>query len=100
MNLYPCPCCGYATLDEPPPGSFKIYPICFWEDDSVQFDDPDYRGGANEVSLKEAKKNYSSYQVSELRFKEHVREPTPKESDEKKRRKLRAKKNPNRFSDY
>jgi hypothetical protein len=27
--------------------------MCGWEDDPVQFDDPDYRGGANADSLRE-----------------------------------------------
>ncbi|QZZ21630.1 hypothetical protein J5X98_03990 [Leptothermofonsia sichuanensis E412] len=30
--LYPCPCCGYLVLFEPPPGTYLICPICFWED--------------------------------------------------------------------
>src|SRR3712207_8061939 len=47
----PCPCCGYRTLREPEYGSYDICPVCFWEDDSVQFSDPDYRGGANHESL-------------------------------------------------
>ncbi|OLS33795.1 CPCC family cysteine-rich protein [Bacillus sp. MRMR6] len=55
---YTCPCCGYKTLDEEPPGTYEICSICFWEDDGVQYDDPDYRGGANTSSLREAQKNY------------------------------------------
>ncbi len=51
---YTCPCCGYKTLEEEPPGTYEICNICFWEDDSVQFKEPDYEGGANEVSLKQA----------------------------------------------
>ena len=34
---YACPCCGFLTLDEAPPGTFAICPVCFWEDDDVQF---------------------------------------------------------------
>jgi hypothetical protein len=55
---YPCPCCGLLTLDEEPPGTFDICTVCGWEDDNVQFDDPDYTGGANTMSLNEAKKAY------------------------------------------
>jgi hypothetical protein len=29
--------------------------ICGWEQDGVQLDDPDYRGGANSESLNEAR---------------------------------------------
>ncbi|MEV5113035.1 hypothetical protein MRBL20_001149 [Peribacillus frigoritolerans] len=33
---YTCPCCGYKTLDEEPPGTYDICSICFCEDDGVQ----------------------------------------------------------------
>lgn len=52
MN-YTCPCCGYLTLDEKPPGTYDICSICFWEDDDVQYNDPNYEGGANVPSNKE-----------------------------------------------
>lgn len=47
---YECPCCEYCTLDEKAPGSFLIFPVCYWDDD-VQYFDPAFEGGANEVSL-------------------------------------------------
>lgn len=50
-RLFPCPCCGESTLDEEPPGTFNICPVCDWEDDNVQFANPDYEGGANSRSL-------------------------------------------------
>jgi hypothetical protein len=78
---YTCPCCGYRTLDEKPPGSYDICPICFWEDDAVQFDDPDYEGGANEVSLRQAQKNFTEFGACERRLLSHVRNPT--EQDER-----------------
>lgn len=37
---------------------FDICDICSWEDDDLQFENPDYRGGANSVSLNEARKAY------------------------------------------
>lgn len=52
---FPCPCCAYLTLHEEPPGTFEICPVCNWEDDRVQFQDPEYAGGANTMSLKEAR---------------------------------------------
>jgi hypothetical protein len=70
---YTCPCCGYKTLDEKPPGTFKICPICFWEDDNVQFDDPDYAGGANKISLRKAQQNFIEISASEKRFLHNVR---------------------------
>lgn len=75
VNKYPCPCCGYKTLDEKPPGTYDICPICFWEDDPVQFSDPDYEGGANVVSLRQAQRSFLEIGVSEFRFKENARTP-------------------------
>ena len=54
---YKCPCCGYYTLEDEP-GHFDICPVCFWEDDNIQSFDPDYYGGANTMSLNEARKTY------------------------------------------
>ncbi len=76
-ELYTCPCCGYKTLTEKPPGTYEICPICFWEDDPVQFNDPNYTGGANKVSLKEAQENFQLDGVSELNLAKFVREPRP-----------------------
>ena len=56
--MYTCPCCGYKTLEEKPPGTFNICQLCGWEDDAVQFDNPDYEGGANSESLREAQHNF------------------------------------------
>lgn len=72
---YKCPCCGYKTLDEEPPGTFDTCPLCSWEDDRVQYYDNDYKGGANRVSLNEAKENFKKYEVSELEFKKYVKPP-------------------------
>ena len=77
--MHPCPCCGYLTLDEAPPGTFDICKVCFWEDDNVQFHDPYYEGGANRVSLNQARANYREHGVSELRFTANVRTPRPEE---------------------
>ncbi|HCL37017.1 MULTISPECIES: CPCC family cysteine-rich protein [Marinobacter] len=51
---YTCRCCGYKTLDEPSGGTYEICELCGWEDDGVQSSDPDYVGGANGMSLREA----------------------------------------------
>jgi hypothetical protein len=53
--LHPCPCCGFHTLVLAERGSYDLCEVCDWEDDGVQFDDPDYRGGANVESLNEAR---------------------------------------------
>lgn len=52
---YPCPCCAELTFELEPPGTYDICSNCNWEDDSLQFEDPNYAGGANRMSLNEAK---------------------------------------------
>ena len=59
MNKFKCPCCENYTLEEEPPGTYEICRICYWEDDGVQYNNPDYKGGANEMSLNEAKKLFN-----------------------------------------
>jgi hypothetical protein len=76
---YACPCCGYLTLPQPPSGTYKGCLVCFWEDDGVQFRDPDYEGGANRVSLNQARQTFRAEGVSEIRFKANVRPPLPEE---------------------
>jgi len=55
---YKCPCCGNNTLEEEPPGTYEICKVCKWEDDEIQFKNPDYEGGANKISLDEARRIY------------------------------------------
>ncbi|MBQ4236910.1 MAG: hypothetical protein II716_08750, partial [Treponema sp.] len=43
--------CGQKTLDSE--RMFDICSVCGWEDDNVQFADPNFRGGANFFSLNE-----------------------------------------------
>ncbi|MCQ4922198.1 CPCC family cysteine-rich protein [Tissierella carlieri] len=73
MNKYTCPCCGYKTLEEKPPGTYDICPICFWEDDRIQFENPDYEGGANHVSLRQGQQNYLSFGACEKEMTKYVR---------------------------
>lgn len=55
-SSYNCPCCGQKTLGSE--HMFDICSVCGWEDDNVQFEDPNFRGGANFFSLKEYKKAF------------------------------------------
>jgi hypothetical protein len=71
---YTCPCCGYMTLSDPP-GHFDICPICYWEDDNIQRDDPDYWGGANDLSLRDAQKNFAAFGAKDKRYIDVVRKP-------------------------
>lgn len=54
---FKCPACGKYTFQSGP-GSYEICPVCGWEDDKVQYKDPNLKGGANRLSLKEYKKQY------------------------------------------
>lgn len=51
-----CPCCGQYAFEEK--GAYEICPVCGWEDDPLQRRDPDFAGGANSLSLKEARRKY------------------------------------------
>ena len=55
-NLVPCPCCGEGLVEAG--HEFDICEVCGWEDDDYQFYHPDYSGGANRISLNEARQIY------------------------------------------
>lgn len=59
-KLFPCYCCGNLTLDYDNGNSFDICDTCGWEDDGVQNDDPEFRGGANTMSLNQAKEAFKN----------------------------------------
>lgn len=48
-----CAVCG-SEVDR-----FDICDTCGWQDDGVQNANPNYKGGANKMSLNEAKKAYN-----------------------------------------
>ena len=50
---FACPCCGRKRIEKL--GDYEICDVCGWEDDPTQAKDPDFAGGANEMSLKEAR---------------------------------------------
>lgn len=79
LSMYQCPCCGYLTLAEKPPGTFEICPVCNWEDDNVQAADPTYEGGANGVSLEQARNNFAQFGAISRDAIGRVREPLPEE---------------------
>lgn len=88
MKKYRCKCCGNYTIKDEPldpniyPGTFEICPVCFWEDDSLQFLKSNMEGGANRVSLNQAQKNYLEFGASERRFLSFVRPPRKDELPE------------------
>lgn len=73
-----CPCCGFYTLEQPY-GSYDICPVCFWEDDFIQLEDETYEGGANTVSLLQARKNFKKFGACEWEMKKYVRPPRKSE---------------------
>jgi len=70
MKAITCPCCGYKTLDEI--GVYSICLICYWEDDPIQRNDPNYLGGANGVSCQ---KNYIEFGACEYDMRRYTRAP-------------------------
>jgi len=54
-----CPCCGSMSLSEE--GGYEICPVCDWEDDLLQRNEPDYAGGANWLSLNRSRENYRKH---------------------------------------
>ena len=75
---YKCPVCGYYTLDGFY-GSYDICPVCFWEEDGLQFDEPLAWGGANGACLIRARINFHEFGAAEKRMLKNVRPPEPSE---------------------
>lgn len=74
-----CFCCGYYTLESEYPLSYDICPVCFWEQDPIQQNDPNFTGGANTVSLNQAQKNYLQYGACQKKYITYVRLPLESE---------------------
>jgi hypothetical protein len=49
----PCLCCDTPVIGVR--GTHEICPVCGWEDDPLQARDPDFAGGANSLSLSQAR---------------------------------------------
>lgn len=73
-SKYQCPCCGYDTLDSNE-HVYDICPVCYWEDDPFQYEDPDLEGMANGVSLNQARENYKNFGACEESCIKYVRAP-------------------------
>jgi hypothetical protein len=66
-------------LSDEPPGTFEICPVCNWEDDNVQAADPKLRGGANEMSLEQARLNFATFGAISKSALGRVRRPLANE---------------------
>jgi Cysteine-rich CPCC len=73
-----CPCCGYKTLETDYYGSYCICPVCYWEDDETQINDPTYIG-SNRLCLIDCQKNFAEFGACELDMKQYVRPPNADE---------------------
>ncbi|MBP3728766.1 MAG: hypothetical protein J6H18_00685 [Lachnospiraceae bacterium] len=51
-----CPCCRKYYFREK--NAYEICPVCGWEDDPLQRREEELEGGANRLSLREARKNW------------------------------------------
>ena len=51
-----CPVCGKYEFEAY--NCMDICDVCDWCDDAIQENDPDYSGGANRMSLNEAREAY------------------------------------------
>lgn len=70
-------CCGNNTLLD---DSDDICSVCWWQDDILQREYPDYKGGPNHgTSLNEAKNNYRMFGVLDMEYIDEVRKPYPEE---------------------
>lgn len=77
QKKYICPCCGYRTLDSE--REYDICPVCFWEDDWLQYKEETFAGGANKVSLLQARENYKKFGACEEQLIQYVRQPLEEE---------------------
>ena len=50
-----CPVCGKTYVND-----YDICEVCNWENDPVQLKKPDLTGGANRMSLNQAKEAYNA----------------------------------------
>jgi Cysteine-rich CPCC len=75
---YACVCCGYKTMYRED-HLWEICPVCFWQSDPLENTDPDYKGGANKISLREAQQNFIVFGACEKCSILSVRKPNDDE---------------------
>ena len=57
-DKHKCPVCGKYEFEEY--DSYDICETCTWSDDAFQEKNPDFAGGANKMSLNQAKEAYKN----------------------------------------
>ncbi|MGI6742733.1 MAG: CPCC family cysteine-rich protein [Eubacteriales bacterium] len=60
---YPCPVCGKYIFESA--GDDEICPVCKWQDDLIQLDNPDEEECANRMSLNQAREAWKKGQKVE-----------------------------------
>jgi hypothetical protein len=66
-----CPCCDYITLPER--NNYLICPVCFWEYDGQDIDQPDMPSGPNHgITLREGRANFITFGACESSMKKNV----------------------------
>ena len=66
-----CPCCDYGTLPER--CNYLLCPICFWEDEGMDQDNPDDVSDPNHgITLRQGRANFREFGVCEKGMLEHV----------------------------
>ena len=78
---YKCICCGYYTFEENVIMNHDICDVCFWENDGIQNFDPNFRGGANQMSLNEARENFKRFGAKGEKYLDSVRKPREDEKE-------------------
>lgn len=69
-----CPCCDYIALADR--GSYQICPVCFWEDDGLDIDEPDLSSGPNHgLTLRAGRRNFQAFGACEPAMAKHVLTP-------------------------
>lgn len=80
MSKTQCPVCSFLTFDANEfPGSLKVCPVCSWNDDQLQCENPLEEEGTNSMSLKQAKENYKMFKACHIEYVQKCRAPTAEE---------------------
>lgn len=63
----------FYTFEHRPNETYDICEICFWEDDPIQWDDPNYEGRTNNIALLRARENFLQIGACKEKMTPHVR---------------------------
>jgi hypothetical protein len=74
IQKYACVCCGHKVFYRED-HLWEICSVCFWQSDPGQDADELSKGGANKVSLREARENYKQFGACEESSMPFVRPP-------------------------